>query len=77
MGALRQAGVVISAGVDDGEEAVLIALDLADGKSYWVGLHNFRVITQYNRSPLYAMAVIELGHAIAERRAAVTAHAQP
>jgi membrane-bound lytic murein transglycosylase B len=76
VGALRQAGVVISAGVDDGEEAVLIVLDQADGKSYWVGLHNFRVITQYNRSPLYAMAVIELGHAIAERRAAAT-HASP
>ena len=74
VGALRQAGVVISAGVDDGEEAVLVVLDQAEGKSYWVGLHNFRVITQYNRSPLYAMAVIELGHAIAERRAATTTH---
>ena len=70
VGELRKAGVLLSAGVADGEEAVLVTLEEEDhGTRYWVGLHNFRVLTQYNRSPLYAMAVIELADSVAERRA--------
>lgn len=67
--ALRQLGVVVSDGISDDAEAVLIGLQQQDGMEYWVGLHNFRVITQYNKSPLYAMAVIQLANAISERRA--------
>ena len=68
-GALRQAGVVMTSGVADDAEAVLVALQEEDETRYWVGLHNFRVITQYNKSPLYAMAVVQLAIAIAQRRA--------
>lgn len=49
--------------------ATLIELDGAEGPEHWVGLQNFYVITRYNRSPLYAMAVIQLSEAIAERQA--------
>lgn len=35
------------------------------GTQYWVGLPNFFVITTYNHSPLYAMAVHQLAQAIA------------
>lgn len=70
VGALRAAHVVLSSGVPDDAEAVLLALQGQDETRYWVGLHNFRVITQYNKSPLYAMAAMQLAIAVAERRAA-------
>ena len=43
----------------------LVEFDGAEGAEYWVGLPNFFVITTYNRSPLYAMAVYQLSREIA------------
>ena len=45
--------------------ARLLTLDGADGTEYWVGFHNFFVITRYNRSVMYALAVHQLGQEIA------------
>ncbi len=65
---LAELGVEFDAGgLPPETPATLIELDQADGKEYWVGLNNFYVITRYNRSPLYAMAVIQLSEAIADR----------
>jgi membrane-bound lytic murein transglycosylase B len=49
--------------------ALLVAAPLADHPAYRIGFTNFYVITRYNRSPLYAMAVSDLADAIAARYA--------
>jgi len=47
--------------------AVLISAEQQDGPAYRVGFKNFYVITRYNRSARYAMAVHDLAEAIAQR----------
>src|SRR5690606_7213209 len=44
--------------------ATLVGFDGADGREYWIGYRNFYVITRYNHSPMYAMAVHQLAQAI-------------
>ena len=47
------------------DEVVPLALDFADGRiRYVLGLDNFYVITRYNHSHLYAMAVATLAQRI-------------
>lgn len=46
------------------QKVALIKLKQKRGHEYWIGLHNFYVITRYNHSPLYAMAVYQLSEAI-------------
>ncbi|MDC6689996.1 lytic murein transglycosylase, partial [Leclercia adecarboxylata] len=43
-------------------------LEGAEGDEYWLGLPNFYVITRYNRSVMYAMAVHQLSQMLAEAR---------
>ncbi len=57
---LRRFGVVPAGPVEVGVEAALFAVETETGPRYWLGLHNFYVITRYNRSINYALAVYEL-----------------
>ena len=45
--------------------ATLLTLEGANGPEYWIGYKNFYVITRYNRSPMYALAVHQLAREIA------------
>lgn len=56
--------------------ATLVTLEGANGTEHWLGFQNFYVITRYNRSPLYAMAVYQLSLEIAAGTAPAAAAAQ-
>lgn len=67
VGGLRTLGVQVQ-GPPAAAKAALIRMELEDGVEYWVALHNFHVITRYNRSRMYALAVHQLSQAIKARR---------
>jgi membrane-bound lytic murein transglycosylase B len=45
--------------------ATAIRFELEQGHEHWLGLHNFYVITRYNRSAMYAMCVYQLSQRLA------------
>lgn len=51
---------------DDGDLVFPIRLDGKDGAEYWLGYKNFWVISRYNRSISYSMAVFQLSEAFAQ-----------
>lgn len=48
----------------------LLQLEKEDSTAYWFGFNNFYVITRYNHSELYAMAVFQLAEAIRVKKEA-------
>ncbi len=65
---LQQAGIKITETLSPQAKAKLLAFEQENSTDYWLGLHNFYVITRYNHSPLYAMAVYQLSQAVKQRK---------
>lgn len=61
---LRDKGVRFETNLPADAPAMLIVAQGKDGPVYRVGFNNFYVVTRYNRSTLYSMAVHDLGQAI-------------
>lgn len=62
---LMQQGVTLKPGAslqqpDNKQLATLLTFEGKKGDEHWIGLNNFYVITRYNHSELYAMAVFQL-----------------
>ena len=67
VGSLKAKGVSFDSSLPADAPAILIAADEPDGVHWRVGYNNFYVITRYNHSALYAMAVYELAAAVKQR----------
>jgi membrane-bound lytic murein transglycosylase B len=67
VGSLNAKGVSFDSPLPAEAPAILVAVDEADGVHWRVGYNNFYVITRYNHSALYAMAVYELATAVKQR----------
>ncbi|TKV14457.1 lytic murein transglycosylase B [Citrobacter sp. wls615] len=65
---LAAAGLTPQQSLGNHQQASLLRLDIGTGYQYWYGLPNFYTITRYNHSTHYAMAVWQLGQAVALAR---------
>lgn len=60
----KQKGLHGKTSVADQTAAILLILQQKSGKEYWLGYNNFYVISRYNHSTLYSMAVFQLSQEI-------------
>ncbi len=65
VGSLSRMGVMFATDLPGDSKGQLLTYDGNGGIEHWVGFHNFFVITRYNRSVMYALAVHQLGQEIA------------
>ncbi len=68
VGELRAMGWSSHEAVRDDERVTAFRLEGEAGPEYWLGLPNFYVITRYNRSAMYAMAVHQLSDLLVQAR---------
>ncbi len=64
---LAQSGLHSNTELDPDTAVALVKLEQRNRAEYWAGLQNFYVITRYNHSELYAMAVYQLSLLIKAR----------
>jgi membrane-bound lytic murein transglycosylase B len=68
VGSLRGRGYRFDTPLPDSARVMLIPARLEKSLAWRVGFENFYVITRYNRSSMYAMAVHDLAMTLADRR---------
>ncbi|AYC34424.1 lytic murein transglycosylase B [Pseudomonas cavernae] len=68
VGELRALGWASHEALRDELAVTAFRLEGEAGAEYWLGLPNFYVITRYNRSAMYAMAVYQLSEALVKAR---------
>ena len=73
VGDLRDRGVTGTDALAPDARAALFRMQAVDGDEYWLGLHDFYVVTRYNRSAMYALAVLQLAAEIRRQFDARTA----
>lgn len=61
---LKQYGINPTQEISQAALVKVMKFEQKKSDEYWLGLHNFYVITRYNHSPLYAMAVYQLSESI-------------
>ena len=61
---LRGKGVQFKTSLTDKNKGELLTFKGDNGVEHWIGFHNFFVITKYNHSVMYALAVHQLGQLI-------------
>lgn len=74
---LRAKGVKFETSLAADAPAMLIVAEQPDHVGYRVGFRNFYALTRYNRSPLYSMAVTDLGAELVRRGTAPPQGTQP
>ncbi len=62
---LKPMGLLYHGDESDSTSVMFIDLETEIGTAYWVGFQNYYVITRYNHSKRYAMAVYQLSQALA------------
>jgi membrane-bound lytic murein transglycosylase B len=68
LGGLESLNLKISRPLPSSTKVKLLAFEQQQGEELWAGLDNFYVITRYNHSPLYAMAVYQLSLSILNKK---------
>jgi membrane-bound lytic murein transglycosylase B len=64
---LSKKGVLFATELCADSKGELLTYEGDDGIEHWVGFHNFFVITKYNHSAMYALAVHQLGQKISAK----------
>ncbi|MGZ8927235.1 MAG: lytic murein transglycosylase B [Methylobacter sp.] len=67
---LESLNLIISRQLPLDSKVKLLSFEQQQGKELWAALDNFYVITRYNHSPLYAMAVYQLSLSILSKKGA-------
>jgi len=62
---LKSKGITFDTNMKQDHPAELLHLEQKNSNDYWVAMHNFFVITKYNHSIMYGLAVHQLGQEIA------------